>query len=635
MTIIFYTLFYTFSCFCFGVLILRIFRLQAWRTSSAQLSTSFLLGQGVLSSIWIFLGLSSLFKVSFIMTILVAAVAGGIFFISDVQNHIKNLLQHIKESPIAWKLLWLLTAVLIVLFGIKSIAAPPTGDAEAFYMVLPKIMASAERLMPQPNYYEFSQIGLFGEMHYAALMALSSQQAAKLFSWITALALAAILIALCDEAGIRHRGKIAALIMLFSSSTFTNYIFDGKVDVFGGALGLAAYLWALKAGEEQRPGAYALAGLFTGFAAISKFSNIPVVIPGVLLLMIWPHGSISKTWDQHPYRKLMAALMLFGFCAFLSMLPHFIKNYLLYGEPFAPFLFLKGVGNHWTDQVWFSPETAKYILKTYPFALVFGQYPMQGGNISALVLAFLPIGMFLGRNLPLPEYRRIFRITIAAFTGVVTWIIVRPAVISPRYILATLLLFIPMAATGIERLFLYTSRYRLLKGVTYGGLLFVLVCSIFQSNFLIRKFSDSLSGNIDHWKESGYCGMLSLVNEKTVPGDRVFLAGYYAQCLRPDLLQCMNGNEDASLYDMTLKDNYWERMYQRGFIYVLVQKASHAWILPYLSDATIPDGLDIIRIYDEPGYILYKMTLRNNSRLPMYTCRQGNTPAWEVVKFKN
>ena len=70
------------------------------------------------------------------------------------------------------------------------------GDAAAFYMILPKIMANSHELIPVPGYESFMSVGLQGEMHYAALMVLGSADAAQLFEWPTILAGAVIFLAI-------------------------------------------------------------------------------------------------------------------------------------------------------------------------------------------------------------------------------------------------------------------------------------------------------------------------------------------------------------------------------------------------------------------------------------------------------
>ncbi len=94
-------------------------------------------------------------------------------------------------------------------------------------------------------------------------------------------------------------------------------------------------------------------------------------------------------------RRCASAVLLVTLSALAMLIPHFIKNALLFGEPFAPFLTLHGQASHITSQRWFSPETTAEIVAVYPLALVFGRYPMMGGTLSPLLLMVAPLVIFL------------------------------------------------------------------------------------------------------------------------------------------------------------------------------------------------------------------------------------------------
>ncbi len=478
------TLIYASACTVAGLSVIHLFfsgsRPKKKISDVVTMSSGFLMGQGIFANIWLVIGLLALFKSAIIWLLLMLTVVVGSYAVKDqfrpMLDETRNILSQIRALSWFWKILFGVVASLTFFYGMGAIALPPSGDAEAFYMVFPKIMAASERLQPQPNYYAFSQVGLLGEMHYAALMSIGCSAAAKFFTWFTSLALAVLLLSLCLDLGLSIKGLIIACVILFTSSMYTHHIMDGKVDIYGGAFGLAAYYWAMQTGRENRgvdwllP--YILTGLFTGFAVVAKFSNIPVILSGVLFIIIW--NNIAVISDLHPFRRIrIKYIAISGIFFSIPVIIHLVKNGILFGEPFAPFIFLFGEGTPWTDQVWFSPENTRYILLTYPIALVFGMYPMQGGNISALVLAFMPLCFLLKKPVSLFQ-NRLFQVSLVAVAGLIIWKIVRPSVISPRYILATLLLFIPLAARCAENLLQSFQGYAVLKNIVCFSMIFSL-----------------------------------------------------------------------------------------------------------------------------------------------------------------
>ena len=605
----------------------------------ALLASAFLLGQGILANVWLLLGLASLFKGSVIWGILIGTTIAGIFVAPSLYQTIfyetKEMMRQVWKLSLLWKFLLALVTLLILLYGMKSIIQPPTGDAQAFYMVLPKVMADSERLRPLVNnYHEFTQIGLFGEMHFAALMSIGNPYAAKFFVWFTSIALAFLLLSLCGRIGLSLRGQIIALIILFTSSTFTYYITDGKVDIFGGALGVAAYYWAFCTGRDKKIMPLILTGLFAGFSFIAKFSNIPVILIGVLVVVIW------NRWLQIPFEydrpkevlvKTITALILVVFFIFLSMIPHFIKNGVLFGEPFAPFLFLKGVGSQWGNQPWYSSETTRFILFTYPIAIIFGQYPMQDGNISALVIAFMPLLILLKKPASLMQ-SGLFQITMVAIIGLITWMIVRPSILAPRYIMATLLLFIPLAARSAENLMEGNWGQKYLKKVAALSLVFSLFLFLGQNSLIHKQFIKFLSGNLNECERAGaYCNSMTFINKYASPGDRVYIGGYYTYDLRPDLLQCMLG-PDQGWSSLKTPWERWEYLFSHGFKYLVIQRSSHKSMLQSFDLDMAPSWLQVRQIYDDQETAIYSLYSDDPKHSPRLVCRQVHRPGWDVVE---
>jgi hypothetical protein len=514
--------------------------------------------------------------------------------------------------------------ILGVLLAIKSIVLPPSGDAEAFYMVLPKILADSHRLVPQPNYISFSQIGLSGEMHFAALISLASPYAAKFFVWIEAIALATLVVAISSSLGCTLRGKITALVILLTSTTVTFYIYDGKVDLFGATFGLAAYYWILQSRNFNGRFPYVMTGIFLSFAMIAKFSNIPVIIPGILLILFW-NTNFRKDTIIHSTKELFKNLMIVAGCSFIFLIPHLLKNFMLFSEPLAPFYFFKANGNSWIDQAWYSPEATKFILKTYPLALVFGRYPMQGGTLSALILAFFPLILVLPRGIVLKE-RQLIQIASVAVLGVGIWMLTRPSVLAPRYILSTLLLFIPVSAWLVEKIYASEKRLLLVKfSITFSMLVFLLL------TFLQLDVRNSLAGAF-HWfgnKSSDYkaTGGIEYLNTHTHTGDRIYFVGYYTYLLRPDLLQCISNSEENPVNGMDI-----DYLFDHGYKYYIRDKSIKSVSKDSFHSEDSESWLSFTKVFDDTNYVIYNIFSIDSTKTPDYSCKQCGSKAWSVFK---
>ena len=392
---------YTIACFGAGALVLRVLSVPpaSRKTFSAgtELATAFILGQGVLASLWLLLALAHRFSpIIVILGTAVCVLISAVLLLprfGDFTKQVRSVWSELRADTWAWQVVGILT-LLLCLAWVTSLGRPIIGDASAFYMALPKVIAASHRLVPLPGYEAFTSIGLQGELHYAALMELGSPDAAQLFAWPTIVAGAAMLLALGRQVGLGRRGQWITLTILFTSSAVYMLSGDGKTDLFAAAFGLAAYYWILQIRCGSQRLASWLTGLFCGFAIVAKFSYIPVMASGMALLLIWEFRENLLDSDQR--KKNITAFLTVGFQIFAGLLiaitPHLIQNALLYHNPIAPF----GTGN--VSETWFGPITTHRLLLTYPLALTFGSYWAQYGDLSPLLLAFLPLALLLPRG---------------------------------------------------------------------------------------------------------------------------------------------------------------------------------------------------------------------------------------------
>ena len=606
-----------------------------------RLITSFLLGIGVTSSVWLLIGVASWFR-----PFVVIGVLGGFFILGLLlaRTELRIWMVALRLStgwlPKQVSLEALLVGLGIGLMGLLAIGAllkPPIGDAEAFYMVYPKVIAASQRLVEMPGLYaNFSQIGLLGEMHFAALLVLADVHTAKLFVWFVAMATVGMLIALARLAGLGRTGCAFVFLIAATTTAFTNHITDGKIDLFASACGIGAFYWALRSAEgserEQRV-ALQIAGVLAGFAVVGKFSYLLAFLPPLFVIISWNFYQRWRQAGSDASRKVVQPVVSFVTVCVAMMaaaVPHLIKNGVLFAAPLAPFVGMEGTS--WLNQTWFSSADTAWIVATYPAALVFGRYPMQGGNLSFLWLALLPLLLVrpvtFRNNLPLAQ------MTVAGLLGMFLWVLLRPSVIAPRYLLATLFLLIPSIALAAERVFTTEARPRILSAGMVLVALSALAIFTFPHVKLPLQLIHFLRGTFPVCGlASPYCEPLVSLNQQAEPGARVFFAGYYSYWMRPDLLQCRDDRSDAGAFAKEPDaSSRWATLYTRGFHYVVIDKTSHQAMVSLLDQSMAPPWLDVTEILKTDELSVLKLSSLTHDPTVELGCIQRSHPAWDVTR---
>lgn len=623
---------YSIACLGVGLLLLKLLARQIEQVERVSagtiLATGFILGQGVLASLWLFLALAGWFSIEVVgILCFLFAVAGlylgrGLF--SRLQTQMGSIWHELREDTWGWQLIAGLTVVLCLLW-FTSLARPLAGDGVAFYLVLGKIIAYSHRLIPMPGYETYTNIGLQGELHFAALMVLHSPEAAKLFSWPTISMAGIMLAALGRIAGMGRRGQWLTLSILFSSSALIWLSGWGKVDLFATPLGLAACYWAVQFRFARTKMALFLTGLFSGFSIVAKLSYAPVMVPTIGLLVLWGYETEFRNKSQwrSALRSFVSGSMVILAGLILALLPHLVKNGLLFHNPIAP-IGSDGIG--WLEQNWFGPVVTRRIVFTYPLALTYGSYFAQGGNLSPLILAFLPLAFYLPRprsllNSPLAM------ITLAGLTGTIVWVLYTPSVLAPRYILAVLLLLVLLPARSAEYISLHDQKPRLLAwAVIVATVVSLSAVGLYFLNhvFFPNGTIQYLTRTIDECDRDGeYCKALAAINRRAGPGERVYSANYYRYWLRPDLLQCVSASDDYA--------QDWLTLYQQGFRYLVVDRSTHGVVLENLEMQSPPAWLELKLLHAGERLTVYELIYNEPPTSPLRTCRQTKPRAWDVV----
>ncbi len=613
---VFISFIYVISAINIGLLFFHI--LKAYNISFfsneqifAEVIMSILFGLGVLSNVWLLIGLFFNLNMYSILAVLLISIVLLLVIWSKYLNFANEIIRITKKLfllKVEWKVIIFIIMITIILFGFGSALLPPRGDAEAFYMVWPKIISYTGTIIPQPNYYSFSQIGISGELHFATLMTLAGSQSATFLVWFVSLSVMGCVLIICSQLRIGLYGKIVALVIIITSTAFTYIIPSGNVNLFAAAYGLAAYYWVIAYSLKGQKSQLLFCGFFAGLSVVAKFSYLIVLLPGIGLIIILKYlyeGIKVKTLITNVAKSSLIVATAF----ILMLIPHLLKNYILFNEPFAPFLFLsnqEALG--WVNQVWYTPEITRHILITYPIALSFGQYPMQGGNLSPLVLILLPLIFVAYKKYATFSSESLsFHIAIIGLISLVIWVALQPSILAPRYILGALFLFIFPVANSAD-IFMLSKDLKIYKSILTAILIWALLLMLPNNSYSSLRVIGSI-GEKTTGSESVYYDSCIYVNDIVENNERLFFAGYYSYHLRPDILINLNGPADKAAIDenTNLRDKI-NQMVELGFAYLLVQKASHGSAFNIVMEEDRSEFQNVEIVFEDAYTLIYKLS---------------------------
>lgn len=596
MTIILVTALYAAACVGLGAVCLRIFFDDSGRSSPAL---QFGIGSTLLSAGWILVALAGLLIPAVVWAIIVPLALYAISRLRHVRwpsysstLSLRSALFWVSAAAVSCLLLW---------HAVLAFYRPPFGDADAFYMTYAKVIAAAGRLEAMGfTYHDFSAVGLSGEMHFAAVMAIGFPTASKILAWATGVSILFLMTEMTALLGGRRLAKLLVAASLVTSTTITDYLSDGKTELFSAlsALTVIALIlkWPIIINNKK---GIIFIGIATGIMAYSKFSYIICMLPTVVALVIL---TSRVSLDEERLKTFTLELTLAGMGFGLGLLPHLIKNWILFGNAAAPFL---GMKKNWADQAqWFSALDTAWIVGTFPFSLVLGRYPLMGGSVSLIWLMALPfIGFALFRASGLKS--PLTQVSLCALLGVVCWLIVKPSIFAPRYFLPNLILLMPLPFIGVERYVAWSRCNRAVLGL-FGALASAVVlispteppAGVWNAKpSIIYQYVMSAPTKCG-LAISDYCLIFDKINGEVPAGKRLFVLGFYTYWLDADLLGRLN-NDDEYQSIKSLPPNIWQKLSDSGFSIVAVQTASHGRYLPYLRSSPVPDKLEIVEKFSD------------------------------------
>lgn len=634
-----------------GAFLLRLVAPRYHEYGVAAIATAFLFGVGAVANFFQIMATFGLFSDALVISFIILSSVLGIrpaypLFASFIQQ-LRRGLRAIWQIPLIWKLIVFLIILMFVRASAWSLLPPEAlGDAVALYLALPKTIADTGFLRPIPLYETFVAFGLQAELHYAALIALANGAAAMLFTVPVALAACALLVVLAHAFGMGWRGQLIALAILITSTAFNRYIGDGKTDTFSIAMGLAALYWALRIYSEDSAYPLRLTGIFTGLAIMAKISYLGV-LPIMLLVLIvipWLTRLGSAIVQIKKTLSLGKILVVIGIWGTLTLVPHIVKNTVVFGEPLSPFITSNSSLSTVTNQSADDEDTIRRVLLGYPFFLVYA----HAGNIdhlSLLALAFSPLLVTLPRSF-WNINNKLYLLSLAGITGFTFWIAYQPVVVHPRYFLIALIPLVLTCAYAADHMFTRVGgKFRMGGVVTTSTLIVLLIAHTDPFSHLTvdilemsARYVRGELGDCDFELETEdrACHVAQIINAEAEQGARIFLFSPSRYWFRSDLILCSRTIPDMSgLLNVRNIEEAWAYVYDQGFQYVVVNQASAPTILSNnLRIDSLPNWIQAELIYQEGSYIAYRIESMNPSRQPNRVCMLSDTGVWEVVAIQ-
>ena len=643
------TCLYALACLLFGLRLIQLIAPASTSHRVVRVSTAFILGQVILAAIWQIVALVGMFNIPVVSGILVLAALSGVMpgiRLMQLQTETFNLSNNLTvwlNASWLWKLTSIFAVALIAITLIYTYMPPSAGDALAFYMAYPRIIAETGQLLVVEAIDQKTnnlQIGLQGEFHYAVMFLFGNDIAPELFNWITTMSGVVLLLALAEQCGIDWRGKWILILLLFTTSAFVTTIYDGKIDNFPTTVAIAAYFWALQVGKTYK-GEIRLSGLFTGFAIIGKLSYAVFLPITIALLIFWRfYSQLPQEQKGYPALKILFRIgLILAFWGALPAFPHMMKNAALFDAPLTPVI----AGDTDTlviEQSWFNADTTNRILVTYPFSLTFGSFWAQNAQISPLFLAFVPLLFFIYS--PNPEQRSLLiQLSVFGVLGIFIWVAFRATVFAPRYILPPLILLtIPITISAISVLD-NPNRSKVALLVPVSLILVSVIFLNLERNRWVPTVEALVGGQvhdcIDAFTGSS-CKVGRALNATAEPGARLLMMGVWSNYwIRGDLLQCA---PDPSIW-YTFEgweepaDITWEEIYQQNFEYLFFNMTTHGDMKDSLL-SQIPEWVSLEQIYDDGWQSAYHIQMdRDDARAVNYQCVETSPNIWQVVEQVN
>ncbi len=313
------------ACLCAGLTLLRVLKLNLARSEERFLG--FLAGAGILSLLTFGLAVAHLADTSVFLALAFLCIATS-YWTGRVRGVVKPALQPV---PVRWRVLfWILFAAYVFIYLPNAAAPEVSSDGVAYHVGLIARYYQLHSYQPLTTslYADLSQgIEMLFLFAFALATGLGRQSAAAMVHFLFLISLAFGMIAYGRRFGMPRAGVAGALLFFMTpvvGKSGTSAYNDVAVAAILFGLFYTLELWA----EQRREQLLVIAGLLAGFAYAAKYTAF-LAIPFAICCVLF-HSRRDKA-------GAIRAVAITAACAFVLIAPWMIKDWIVVGNPVAPF----------------------------------------------------------------------------------------------------------------------------------------------------------------------------------------------------------------------------------------------------------------------------------------------------------
>ena len=545
--------------------------------------TAFVLGQSLLSFLFLFL-LVTLHDFTHLSSFLVI-FTGLVLLFFPFHHPFNYILAGLKSFlPIPSERKVLLPVLLsLILLGAALLYSSSrlSYDAASQYFAQAKIIAQTGGFRLLSFKDAFAGSALYLTSLQSAIIQLFGDQAARIYSWMSGLAILSFCMLLGKSAGISRRAQALFLPLAMSTTAIVDLLCDGKIDLATTATALACVYWFSRSLHEPSRRSLFVAGFLGGFAVVVRPYN--AVLLGVFCLLVFLFHLRSVNQPAvffHAFKNAVLGLLppvLFWGASYL------IINGVFLGDMLAPLKELGLVGSNDWPMYTGGWHKGVFII-IYPLAVtLLGAFDTLG-LISPIFVGFLPFFFVKEVRALLNFSRELIFFSVSAVVTLYLWLGFFGSIniLEVRYVLFLwVLLFLPLA----ELLDHLLDSSFFIKAGTHAILVTLLVFMTVRTIIVsLGTYSPISKNGVPQCRDLPMCTFFEPVNQQGAPGDRVLVLSAYRYYLRPDLFACSSGKDDYLALEQTALQNpikFWQEVQRQGYRYVVYDSFFSQYILRF------------------------------------------------------
>lgn len=344
MRVIILTLLFVMSSFGYGVFFLQSIRIIPYRLIVMKHVFTIALGMGITSLIILITGLSIGFNLLCIVLILTVGFGLCVVWLiknqdelSETFNSFRNVISRFKV--VEWLLVIILTLMILYPLFAHAVVPPLSYDELAYHLAIPKIFMREGRIT-YIDFIPYSNWPMGSEMLYGMSLILKSETMAHLISWLASILTG---IAIMGETAriLNRRISIIAGIAFFGTGVVFSISGTAMVEPILTLMAFLSVLAFIYWTETLDKKWLIISAVLAGFAASTKFNAaiIPLLLGIFVFIISLKEGKYIKT--------ALKNFIIYGFSAFLIVLPWYLKSWVQTGNPLWGFFMEIFPTNNW------------------------------------------------------------------------------------------------------------------------------------------------------------------------------------------------------------------------------------------------------------------------------------------------